>query len=450
MNAPSLIDQTEGTQEKSIFSDEETYQRELEQIFGRCWLFLAHESQIPNPGDFFSSYMGEDSVIVVRGQDLRVRAFLNSCSHRGNRVCFAEAGNVKAFTCGYHGWCYSLDGSLVNVPLEREAYRSQLEKSELGLRPVPKVESWGGFVFGCLDPEAPSLEDYLGEMTWYLDMFETVGGVELLGPPLKSILDSNWKVPAENFACDVYHVGWTHVAALKLLSGPLSQIAGNVGLPPDSTGIEVTTRHGHGFGAIWDSATALHRYPDFDNYLLAQQGEVTEKLGEWRGKLYRAHWNATIFPNCSFLYGTNVWKLWIPKGPNQTEVWTWTFVEKNMSSELKRKIQKETLRTFGTAGTFESDDGQNFYGCTSSSQGQFGRKNRVVTSMGLGREGRHPELPGIVADHNYSEASARGFYRFWDEIMTAKDWTEVKANDRSWADGNGHDGGAEKAAGASA
>lgn len=446
MDFRQLVDHRKGTQRKSIFWDEDIYRQELQCVFGRSWLFLAHESQIPNPGDFFCTYMAEDAVIVVRGQDHKVRAFLNTCSHRGNRVCFAESGNTKSFTCNYHGWCYGLDGSLVNIPLQREAYHDRIDRSRLGLRPVPKVESFAGFVFGCLDPDAPSLREYLGELAWYMEFFAT-RGMELLGPPLKSILHCNWKVPAENFACDVYHVGWTHVAALKLLDGPLSAAAGNTGLPPDPLGIQVSTRYGHGFGAIWESATTLHRGHAFDDYLKHHQKEISETLGEWRAKLYRAHWDTTIFPNCSFLYGTNTWKVWHPRGPHETEVWTWTLVEKEMPASLKRTIQKEAIRTFGTAGTFESDDGQNFYGCTFTGQGEAARKGNVTNQMGNGRGVPHPELPGLVADNNYSELSARGFYRFWSEIMSAANWLEIRANDASWPHkaAEGADGGSRPA-----
>jgi len=91
------------------------------------------------------------------------------------------------------------------------------------------------------------------------------------------------------------------------------------------------------------------------------------------------------------------------------------------------------LRTFRTAGTFESDDGQNFGGCTSTGKGRFAGKGRVTNIMGTGHDGRHAELPGLVADNNYSELSARGFYRFWREIMAATSWSEVPKGD-GWID----------------
>lgn len=431
MDVQKLLDARQGTQNRSIYWDEEIYRLELERIFGRCWLFLVHESQIPNPGDFFCTYMGQDRVIVVRTKNREVKAFLNTCRHRGNEVCYAESGNAKSFTCNFHGWSYGLDGALISVPFEREAYYRQIDKSKLGLRPVARVESYGGFVFGCFDPAAPSLESFLGEMAWYLETLTTLGGVELLGPPLKSVWRTNWKFPAENFICDWYHVGWTHAAAMKLVGGPAAGIVGNAQFP-DFGGIQIATRHGHGFGVGWDVATFFHRPPDYAEFVASRQAEVTKRLGEWRGKLYNAHWDVTIFPNCSFLYATNVWKVWHPKGPHETEVWTWTLVEKEMPAELKRKVQKEALRTFGTAGLFETDDVQNFEACTSTSNGEQTRRVDVTDGMGLGHAAPHPELPGVIDDNNYSEIAQRGFYRFWAEMLDASSWEEVRAGDKGW------------------
>ena len=97
--------------------------------------------------------------------------------------------------------------------------------------------------------------------------------------------------------------------------------------------------HGHGFGVIWDGVGLIHDDPAYRIYATEKQPEVAAKLGDWRAKLYMGHWNAGIFPNCSYLYGTNTFKVWNPRGPNEIEVWTWTLVEKAMSPELKRFLE---------------------------------------------------------------------------------------------------------------
>jgi 3-phenylpropionate/trans-cinnamate dioxygenase alpha subunit len=435
VNINELVDVAGAVQSKRVFWDQEVYEQELERVFGRCWLFLTHESQIPQPGDFVTAYMGEDKVLVVRQRDGSIKAFLNSCTHRGNQVCHADSGNAKAFTCSYHGWSFGMDGSLAALPLEQSAYYNRLDKSQWGLREVAKVDSYRGFVFGCFDPQAPTLADYLGEMGWYLDTWmDSTGGAELVGPPMKSILRCNWKVPAENFIGDGYHVGWTHAAAIKVLGGPLSGLAGNAEIPFDDAGLQVTSRHGHGFGVIWDGVGLIHDDPAYRDYAYANLPAVTEKMGPWRAKLYTGHWNAGIFPTCSYLYGTNTFKVWNPRGPNEIEVWTWTLVEKAMSPELKREVVKQAIHTFGTAGTLESDDGENMETCTWSNRGPQTRKGVMNSQMGQINDAEHPELPGIIGKNFIGETSYRGFYRFWAELMQVDSWEAVRANDATWKD----------------
>ena len=144
------VDLDEATQSKRLFWDEEIYEQELDRIFARCWLFLTHESLIPKYGDFVTTTMAEDPVIVCRQKDGNIRAFVNSCTHRGNQVCHAESGNRKAFVCNYHGWTYGTDGALVDVPLEARCH-VKVDKAEQGL-PAIRVESYRGFVYGLLRP----------------------------------------------------------------------------------------------------------------------------------------------------------------------------------------------------------------------------------------------------------------------------------------------------------
>ena len=216
MDMTGLVEPEQGRISRRIFIEPAIYEQELEQIFARCWLFLCHDSQIPEPGDFFSTYMGEDPVLVVRDSAGKINAFLNVCRHRGNRLCRADAGNAATFTCAYHGWTYSNDGQLESVPYFRDAYYSELKQEQWGLIPVAQLDSYKGLLFASFDPDAPPLLDYLGEMTWYLDTFfdRREGGIEVLGGMHKWVVPCNWKLPAENFGGDAYHVPWSHLAAI--------------------------------------------------------------------------------------------------------------------------------------------------------------------------------------------------------------------------------------------
>ncbi len=159
----TMVDAETGLVDRRIYSDAAIYQMELEQIFARAWNFICHDSQITNPGDFFMTFIGEDRVICVRDNDGKPQVLVNTCRHRGNAICRAEEGHATSFMCTYHGWTYDLKGNLVGVPGFKEVYHEELDRESWGLI-TARVETYNGFIFACLDQEAPDLDQYLGEV----------------------------------------------------------------------------------------------------------------------------------------------------------------------------------------------------------------------------------------------------------------------------------------------
>jgi phenylpropionate dioxygenase-like ring-hydroxylating dioxygenase large terminal subunit len=206
MRISELLNEDASLVSRRCWSDAGVYELEKRGIFRRAWLFLGHESQIRNPGDFVQAYMCETPVILARGMDGGLHASVNSCTHRGLPVCRADHGNTKRFICPYHNWSYSVEGNLVTIPQE-SAVANKPDKAVLGLKKVPRVASWRGMVFGCFDENVESLEDYLGDMRFYLDAFfeRFPGGIEFLGAPHRWVINANWKLPVENQLGDRVH-----------------------------------------------------------------------------------------------------------------------------------------------------------------------------------------------------------------------------------------------------
>ena len=171
MNAfDQLVDRTNGVISRELFVSDAVHAAELEHLFSRAWLFVGHESQIPNAGDFFTSRMGEESVILCRDREQKIHVFLNTCRHRGMKVCRYDEGNTPLLTCPYHAWSYSLDGKLVGVPMYNALYEGVLDRSQWSLIEVPQLANYKGAIFATWDPHAPSFAEYLGEAKTHLDL----------------------------------------------------------------------------------------------------------------------------------------------------------------------------------------------------------------------------------------------------------------------------------------
>ncbi len=410
-----LVDLEHKTVSPLVFTDPQVYRAEQERVFGRCWLYVAHESQLPQVGSFLTNSMGEEPVLVCRDGEGRVRVFVNSCRHRGARVCRVDEGRAQRFECPNHGWTYDLAGRLIGVPRYQEAYYGELRREEWGLLEVPRVSLYRGLVFASFSEEGESLEDYLGEIRWYLDLLlnRTAGGWEVLPGAHRWALKGNWKLAAEQFGGDNYHVSSTHGSMVRLGLVDEKTFMGE----PWVRDFEVKTDKGHG----WINLTMAHP-PEMERVLGAYQTRVRE---EARGRLSPAQSAlvgtihvGTIFPNFSLLSfsGFLTFRLWQPRGPKRMEVWSWGLVEKGAPSEVVELARKMQILTFSPSGIFEQDDGEMWGDCVESMGGFYRSRFPLNYQMGAGHGRRDPERPGLLHPPP-TEIGVFGFYERWQELM---------------------------------
>jgi len=422
--AAALYDDKNCSVDRRMFWDEEIYQEELDRIFHRCWLFVAHESQIQEPGQFVSTYMGEDNVLVVRQSDRSIRVLVNSCTHRGNRICHAELGTARNFVCNYHGWSFGLDGRLLGMH-ESEAFENtpNFEFKDFGLSTAARVSTYKGLVFATFDPSAPSLEEYLGDYTWYLDILldNDDGGTEFLPGTIKSVFRCNWKLPSENSTGDALHAGWTHDSGVRAMLG--TGVAPGFGT--DSYQINI---NGHGWQCNFDyplGNAASFGDKRILSYLKERRDVVRRRLGALRVNMLAAVSSAGIFPNFSFLPGQSTFRVWHPRGVDEVEMHSWVLVNKNAPPEVKDAYRKGVMMTFSPSGVFEMDDGENFEFSTRTVRGAEGRRRPIYYGLSRGSKIKHNELPGNVYRGQINDANQRAYFRRWADFMSAETWSEV-------------------------
>jgi 3-phenylpropionate/trans-cinnamate dioxygenase alpha subunit len=425
----SALDIDNGVLDPFIYADEDVYQLELERVFARSWLFLAHECQVPQPGDFFSSYMAEDPIVVLRQRDGSIAAFLNQCRHRGMRLCQSDFGHTQALRCPYHGWAYNIEGQLVGVPHEKDGYRNELDKSKWPLKRVPRVECYKGLVFGNWDADAPALTDYLGDAAWYLDGYldRVAGGNLLIGGTQKWVVGCNWKLAAEQFSSDMYHGMTTHGSAMAAMSPPGFDFRSQ-GVFGSQKAVQYADRNGHGGGFfVHDEApqTQVWVQPAARDWQYASLPEAETRLGRTRAWRLAGHNN--IFPNFSYNLATQTARVWHPRGPGQLEVWAWVLVDAAAPDAAKEAFKTGNLRSFGPAGMLEQDDVENWIEVQKILRGAMARKTEFCVGMGRGHE-RH-DADGYKGTTNYvmAETAARAFYRHWRDLMTSDGWHDIAA-----------------------
>lgn len=354
---------------RRVFTDERFFELEMKHLFESGWVFLGLASQAPNRHDYFAARIGRVPVIVSRGADDELHALVNSCPHKGARVCQLQKGNARLHVCPYHNW--SFDSSGRNKAIKDRSggrYAAAFVKDSHDLAPVARLGNYRGFLFGSLTPDVPSIEDYLGEAARLLDLIadQSPQGIELVPGTVTFTYDANWKLQLENCS-DQYHFTSVHPSYLTLLDrraqGRWSGATRNVFDPGsdrdegEALGGSYTFDNGHVLN--WRRAGAPDALPLFE---MADElaGRVGEARRDW---MFRSR-NLTIFPNVQFAENaSSQLRIIQPVSVNRTEMRTFCIAPIGESAEARRIRIRQYEDFFNPSGLATPDDAVAYEAC---------------------------------------------------------------------------------------
>jgi len=418
---------------RSVYADPAIFELEMERIFARAWLILGHESQVREAGDYYTTRMGKEPVVVVRHEDGSVRVLVNRCAHRGSMVCAEGRGNAERFVCPYHGWSYDRGGRLCAMPFE-SGYESG-KMRELGLRAVPRVARYRGFIFASLADAGPELADFLGPVRASIDdlVDRAPGGeLEVAGGVFKHAYHGNWKLMLENHL-DGAHPAWVHASSVAVARdapdpGPagaehyfdiaVRQMRQNGA--PDSVWEAVgvwTTPLGHGYLGDYHNDDRL--VVGLGNPVFAEYHRtLAAKVGEAEAKriLGVTLWNTILYPNCSFMSQFRQLRIVHPLAVDRSVVYTYSFRMKQAPAQMFRDTIAFSNVVNGTASWVLTDDLEVY------ERVQRGLSSGAVEWVNIGRgHGRDvDEADGTRrGGTGTSEIYIRAQMRAWLDYMTA-------------------------------
>lgn len=352
---------------RAAFTDAELFDLEMEHIFEGNWIYLAHESQIPNVNDYLTTQIGRQPIVITRNKAGELNAIINACSHRGATLCRHKKGNKANFTCTFHGWTFNNSGKLLKVKDASEAgYPESFNKDGChDLKKVARFESYRGFLFGSLNPDVQPLTEFLGESTKIIDMIvdQSPEGLEVLRGSSTYTFDGNWKLQAENGA-DGYHVSSVHWNYAATTNHRKQSAAGDnikamdAGSWAKQGGGFYAFEHGHML--LWTRWANPEDRPAFK-----QRAELVERCGPARADWMINHSrNLCLYPNVYLMdqFSSQI-RVLRPIAVDKTEVTIYCIAPRGEPAEARARRIRQYEDFFNATGMATPDDLEEFRAC---------------------------------------------------------------------------------------
>ena len=418
------------TVDRAVFLDPGLFELEMEYIFEGTWSYVAHESQLPQPHDFYTTTMGRQPVILIRDENGEIGGFINTCPHRGTMLCQERSGHRKTLSCPYHGWCFSSNGTLVDMKDDATgAYPDGFSRLDHGLMRIPRLRNYRGFLFGSLNAEVPDLETHLAAARVFIDMIvdQAPEGLEVVKGSADYSYSGNWKLQAENgvdgYHFDIVHRTFVGVIQRRMNSGKdtvRALDAGRLAAPELASGCYEL---GNGHSLLWVD------YPNpADRPLYERYGEIAAKFGETR-----AHWmmervrNLLLYPNVFFMDQTSTQiRVIHPVAVDKTRVSTYCIAPVNEKPAARAHRLRQYEDFFNASGVGTPDDLAAFEACQQGYRGRLVRwQQGYVRGAGRAVPGADAEAealgisPCSTSTDMRDELIFQGQYRQWLKLMSA-------------------------------
>jgi benzoate/toluate 1,2-dioxygenase alpha subunit len=356
---------------RDVFTNPDLFDLEMKHIFESNWIYLAHESQIPEPNDYFTTSIGRQSIMITRDKEGQLHAMINACAHRGAMLCRRKHGNKGSFTCPFHGWTFNNSGKLLKVKDGKTGHYPIAfnTNGSHDLRRVARFENYRGFLFGSLDPDVRPLEAHLGQARAIIDQIadQAPNGIEVLRGNSSYVYDGNWKLQMENGA-DGYHVSSVHWNYSATMQRRNYDEAGTHTVDANgwskSVGGVYAFEHGHIL--LWTRLLNPEVRP-----IYAHRDALAERIGRDRADaIVDQTRNLCVYPNVYLMdqFSTQI-RVVRPIAVDKTEVTIYCFAPKGESADDRALRIRQYEDFFNVSGMGTPDDLEEFRACQAGYQG---------------------------------------------------------------------------------